>query len=93
MTSTPVCGCCPRAFHAMVELDVDCAFESDESAERLMFPFGGEISMFIPLTATVLFVSLLGVVLEMNLKCNYIQHPPPHARDVFLSSVLLRKTD
>ena len=26
----------------------------------LMFPFGGKISMFIPLTATVLFVSLSG---------------------------------
>ena len=26
----------------------------------LMFPFGGKISMFIPLTATVLFVSLFG---------------------------------
>ena len=33
VTSNPVCGGCPRAFDAVFELDMDCAFESDELAE------------------------------------------------------------
>ena len=39
---------CPRAFDAVVELDLESVLKSDELAEFLVFPSNGWISMGIP---------------------------------------------